>query len=348
RHWADAPLPAHPDATSAAGLPGAHLEVPGEPVRHSWRARTGTTALPWLGDHRVHGAPVLPGAASYALALTAACEVFGTGPEEVEVTDLRFRELLRLADRTDLSTTVTLAAADRAECEIYGRDEDGAWVRQATAVLRRLAVPPRTRAASVRTLALRHPLPVDADALYANLRARGVEHGAAFQGITDVSASRHGNSFWARVRIPEAAREPGHGLRVHPVLVDLCAQLLVAGLLDGDDQRLLLPARMQSVRVLGDPGTAVYCHARLAETTPGATVGHVRLLDADGRPVLAVDGLRIVHRAADRAPEAGRWFLELGWRRTTRPPATRPPGRWLVVGEADGTARAVAAALRAA
>ncbi|MCC4314382.1 type I polyketide synthase [Streptomyces malaysiensis] len=348
RHWADAPLPAHPDATSAAGLPGAHLEVPGEPVRHSWRARTGTAALPWLGDHRVHGAPVLPGAASYALALTTACEVFGTGPEEIEVTDLRFRELLRLADRTDLSTTVTLAAADRAECEIYGRDEDGAWVRQATAVLRRLAVPPRTRAASVRTLALRHPLPVDADALYANLRARGVEHGAAFQGITDVSASRHGNSFWARVRIPEAAREPGHGLRVHPVLVDLCAQLLVAGLLDGDDQRLLLPARMQSVRVLGDPGTAVYCHARLAETTPGATVGHVRLLDADGRPVLAVDGLRIVHRAADRAPEADRWFLELGWRRTTRPPATRPPGRWLVVGEADGTARAVAAALRAA
>ncbi|MBU3867939.1 SDR family NAD(P)-dependent oxidoreductase, partial [Streptomyces sp. 4503] len=323
-----------------------HLELPGDPVRHSWRARTGTAALPWLDDHRVHDAPVLPGAASYALALTAACEVFGAGPEEVEVTDLHFRELLRLADRTDLSTTVTLAAADRAECEIFGRDEDGAWVRQATAVLRRLAAPPRSRPASVRTLALRHPLPVEADALYANLRARGVTHGPAFQGITDVSAARHGNSLWARVRIPEAARAPGHGLRIHPVLVDLCAQLLVAGLLDEDDRRLLLPARMQSVRVLGDPETAVYCHARLAETTPGATVGHVRLLDADGRPVLAVDGLRIVHSAADRTAEVDQWFLEIGWRRATRPAATRPPGRWLIVGEADGTARPVAAALR--
>ncbi|MBA6441802.1 type I polyketide synthase [Streptomyces sp. GMR22] len=348
RHWADTPLPAPTDATSAAGLPGAHLEVPGEPVRHTWRARTGTAALPWLADHRVHGAPVLPGAASYALALTAACEVFGAGPEEVEVTDLRFRELLRLADHTDLSTTVTMAATDRAECEIFGRDEDGAWVRQATAVLRRLAVPPRSRAASVRTLALRHPEPIEAEALYANLRARGVAHGPAFQGISEVSASRHGNSFWARVRIPEAAREPGHGLRVHPVLVDLCAQLLIAGLLDEGDRRLLLPARMRCVRVLGDPETAVYCHARLAETSPGATVGHVRLLDADGRPVLAVDGLRIVHRAAERAAEADQWFLEVGWRRATRPPATRPPGRWLVVGEGDGTARPVAAALRAA
>ncbi|MGP3941154.1 SDR family NAD(P)-dependent oxidoreductase [Streptomyces sp. 6N106] len=350
RHWADAPLAAPsddpPGASPAGALPGAHLEVPGDPVRHSWRARTGTAALPWLDDHRVHDAPVLPGAASYALALTAACEVFGAGPEEVEVTDLHFRELLRLADRTDLSTTVTLAAADRAECEIFGRDEDGAWVRQATAVLRRLAAPQRPRAASVRTLALRHPLPVEADALYANLRARGVAHGPAFQGITEVSASRHGNSLWARVRIPEAAHAPGHGLRIHPVLVDLCAQLIVAGLLDEDDRRLLLPARMQSVRVLGDPGTAVYCHARLAETTPGATVGHVRLLDADGRPVLAVDGLRIVHSAADRTAEADQWFLEVGWRRATRPAATRPPGRWLIVGEADGTARPVAAALR--
>nr|WP_228054240.1 acyltransferase domain-containing protein [Streptomyces antimycoticus] len=350
RHWADAPLPAPPDdppgASPAGALPGAHLEVPGDPVRHSWRARTGTAALPWLDDHRVHDAPVLPGAVSYALALTAACEVFGAEPEEVEVTDLHFRELLRLADRTDLSTTVTLAAADRAECEVFGRDEEGAWVRQATAVLRRLAAPQRPRAASVQTLALRHPLPVGADALYANLRARGVAHGPAFQGLTEVSASRHGNSFWARVRIPEAAHAPGHGLRIHPVLVDLCAQLLVAELLDEDDRRLLLPARMQSVRVLGDPGTAVYCHARLAETAPGATVGHVRLLDADGRPVLAVDGLRIVHSAADRTAEADQWFLEVGWRRATRPAATRPPGRWLIVGEADGTARPVAAALR--
>ncbi|MFD0493760.1 type I polyketide synthase [Streptomyces rhizosphaericus] len=348
RHWADTPLPAASDAASAGTLPGAHLEVPGEPVRHTWRARTGTAALPWLDDHRVHGAPVLPGAASYALALTAACEVFGAGPEEVEVTDLRFRELLRLADHTDLSTTVTMAATDRAECEIFGRDEDGAWVRQATAVLRRLAVPPRSRAASVRTLALRHPAPIEAEALYANLRARGVAHGPAFQGISEVSASRHGNSFWARVRVPEAAREPGHGLRVHPVLVDLCAQLLIAGLLDEGDRRLMLPARMRCVRVLGDPGTAVYCHARLAETTPGATVGHIRLLDAAGRPVLAVDGLRVVHRAAERAAEADQWFLEVGWRRAARPPATRPPGRWLVVGEAAGTARPVAAALRTA
>ncbi|MET8009438.1 type I polyketide synthase [Streptomyces sp. NPDC005271] len=354
RHWADTALPATAeppaDDGTAGELPGAHTEVPGEPLRHAWHARTGPAALPWLDHHRVHGAPVLPGAASYALALTAACEVFDAVPTEVEITDLHFQELLPLADHTDLATTVTLAATDRATCEIHGRGDDGTWVRQATAVLRRLAVPPRSRAASVQTLSLRHPLPVDPDALYANLRARGVEHGVAFQGITEVNASRHGNSFWARVRIPEAARPLGGALRIHPVLVDLCAQLLITGLLQEPYHGLVLPVRMQSVRVLGDPDTAVYCHARLAEATAGTLTGHIRLMDTAGRPVLAIDGLRIAHRTVPESTEVDQWFLELGWQRATRtpPPDTRPPGRWLIVGEADGTARPLADALRTA
>ncbi|MFI0776831.1 SDR family NAD(P)-dependent oxidoreductase [Streptomyces sp. NPDC021212] len=353
-HWATPALPAPAADTSgrsAGELPGSHTEVPGESLRHSWRASTGTATLPWLDDHRVHGTPVLPGAAYYALALTTACQVFDADPTEVEVTDLRFHELLTIAEHTDLSTTVTVAAADRATCEIFGRDDDGTWIRQAGAVLRRLAAPPRPRPASVRTLALRHPVPVDPAALYANLRARGIEHGAAFVGITEVHTSRHGSSFWARVRIPEAARTPGHALRIHPVLVDLCAQLVAAGLLNDADQGLVLPVRMQTARILGDPATAVYCHARLtAESTAGALVGHIRLLDGEGRPILAIDGLRIARRAAQQTTEADQWFLEIGWKRTALPAPDdgRPPGHWLVVGEGDGTARATADALRAA
>ncbi|MGW2325793.1 SDR family NAD(P)-dependent oxidoreductase [Streptomyces sp. NPDC001700] len=350
-HWATPALPADTTARPATELPGSHTEVPGESLRHSWRASTGTATLPWLDDHRVHGTPVLPGAAYYALALTTACQVFDAAPTEVEVTDLRFHELLTIAEHTDLSTTVTVAAADRATCEIFGRGEDGTWIRQAGAVLRRLAAPPKPRPASVRTLALRHPVPIEPAALYGNLRERGIEHGPAFNGITEVHTSRHGNSFWARVRIPDAARSPGHALRIHPVLVDLCAQLLVAGLLKDADQGLVLPVGIQTARVLGDPATAVYCHARLtAESTAGVLVGHIRLLDGEGRPILAIDGLRIARRAVQPTTEVDQWFLEVGWKRATlpAPDGDRAPGHWLVVGEGDGSAHTTADALRAA
>ncbi|MDX3228053.1 type I polyketide synthase [Streptomyces sp. ME19-01-6] len=355
RHWTEPALPAVPGrqpGPAAGPLPGSHTEVPGDPVRHTWHGEAGTAALPWLDDHKVYGTPVLPGAAHYALALTTACEVFDARPTEVEVTDVHFREPLRLAERTDITTTLTLAAADRADCEIFGHGDDGTWVRQSTAVVRRLTGPPRLRAASVENLALRHPVPLEPASLYANMRARGLHHGPAFNGITQMHASRRGDSFWARVEIPEAARTPEHALRVHPALVDLCGQLLISGLLHETDHGLILPVRIRSVRVLGDTATAVYCHARVVEATSDTLIGHIRLLDEAGTPVLAIDGLRLVRHAAPETTEVDHWFLETGWHRAERPApaATGPAGDWLVVGEGgtDASARELADALRAA
>ncbi|MFF1913501.1 SDR family NAD(P)-dependent oxidoreductase [Streptomyces sp. NPDC058239] len=354
RHWADAARPATPGeqsaARSAVALPGSHTEVPGERVRHCWQGNAGTTELPWLADHRVHGTPVLPGAAHYAIALTTACEVFDAAPIDVEITDVSFREMLRLTGHTDLSTTVTLTTPDHATCEIFGRGDDGQWVTYASAVLRRLSLPSRTRTVSVNTLARRHPVTIDSAALYSRLRTRGLEHGPAFAGITELRASRSRESFWARVEVPEPARTPEHSLQVHPVLVDLCLQLLVAGPVEDAGQGLILPVQMQAVRILGDPATAAYCHARIVETTADSAVGHARLLNEAGNPVMALDGVRFARRRPQKADTADKWFLEAGWHPAPRPQATQPspPGNWLVIGEESEDAEALARILREA
>ncbi|MBO0913297.1 type I polyketide synthase [Streptomyces laculatispora] len=357
RHWVDAAQPAAPGQQSAArsaiALPGSHTEVPGEQLRHCWQGDAGTTGLPWLTDHRVHGTPVLPGAAHYAVALTAACEVFDAAPADVEVTDLSFREMLRLTAHTELSTTVTMIAPDHATCEISGRGDDGQWVTYASAVLRRLSLPSRTRTVSVATLVRRHPVTVDPATLYARLHSRGLEHGPAFAGITDLRASRNRGSFWARVEVPQSARAGEHSLRVHPVLVDLCLQLLIAGPVEDAGQGLILPVQVQAARILGDPTTAVYCHARIVETTADSAAGQVRLLDEAGKLVMALDGVKFARRSpheANRADKADKWFLEVGWHSVPRPQATPqiPPGNWLVIGEGQGDAEALAGILREA
>ena len=76
--------------------------MPGDVVRHCWSGDVGIGALPWLVDHAVHGTRVLPGAGFWALAISAACEVFHTGAQEVEAVDFRFRELLPVTERTGL------------------------------------------------------------------------------------------------------------------------------------------------------------------------------------------------------------------------------------------------------
>ncbi|WP_327226529.1 type I polyketide synthase [Streptomyces platensis] len=348
-HWADPPQPPAVAEAPRAQLPGHHTEFPGEPVRHCWRADVGTGALPWLADHRVHGNAVFPGAAHCGLALSVACEAFGAAPHEVEVTEIHFKQLLRLEADTEVSTVVTMTAPDRAECQILARNENGDWEAQADAVLHRLSVRPELRPRSVEDMSRRHPLSVEPADLYAGLRRRGLEHGPAFTGVRRLNAGRHNDSFWAEVAVPREASSPPPGLPVHPVLLDVCAQLAVAPLINEEDQALVLPVGMQALRLIGDPATAVYCHAHVSEITPEAIVANVRLLDDSGAVVLVVNGLRFARRAAARGtPAVDDWLLEIGWRATPRaaPDGGHAPGSWVVVGEADGSAQALAAALR--
>ncbi|WP_063736571.1 type I polyketide synthase [Kitasatospora aureofaciens] len=336
--------------STPAPLPGTHTEVPGDRPRHTWHADTGTDALPWMADHRVHGQPVLPGAAYCALALTAGAEVFPGAAHGVEAVDIRFHELMRLDAHTPVGATVTLTSADRADCEVFGRNEGGTWVRQATAVLRRLDTSPPTPTASVAALTADHPVVLDPQALYASLRARGLEHGPAFSGITELRANDRADGFWARVTVPDPAGTAPHGLRIHPVLLDLCAQLVVAGLLHEPGHGLVLPVGMHAVRILAAPENAHYAHARLTHTTADSIVGDVRLLDRAGNPLVEIEALRFV-RHGERADETvDRWFLETCWQPVPRGGTTEParPGSWLIIGEADGSAHALADALQLA
>ena len=320
-------------------LPGRRTEIPGTPLRLCWHGDTGTSGLPWLGDHQVYGSAVLPGAVACAIVLSCACEAFNARPQEVEIADLRFLELLRLAEHTPVSTTVTLTDADHARCEIFVRGEKDTWVPQATAVLRRRTPQPRPSPSSTDALAAQHPRRLDPRALYETLRSRGLAHGPAFTGMTELWGAVSGESYWARVEVPQAARAPGHApLRIHPVLVDLCAQLVAARLVEEIDGGTLLPVRMRDVRVLGDPATAAYCHAQIIETTDDSITGQVRLLDQAGRPVLAVDGLRFTRRTVPGSQAVDGWFSGIGWHESRRrTPSRKPPtpSTTLIISDTD-------------
>ncbi|AUH41181.1 type I polyketide synthase [Streptomyces sp. CMB-StM0423] len=329
RHFTRPEIPrprseASPAGADADPLPGRRTEIPGTPHRLCWHGDTGISRLPWLADHQVYGSVALPGAVHCAIALSCACDAFNAGPDEVEVADLRFLELLRLTERTPVSTTVTLTDADHAQCEIYARGEKDTWVLQATAVLRRRAPVPRSSLSSVGSLASGHPRRLDPRTLYESLRARGLTHGPAFAGVTGLRGAEDGESYWAQVEVPqEARRSVPTSLRVHPVLIDLCAQLVAARLIEEADSGTLLPVGMRDLRVLGDPATTVYCHSHIAETSDDALTGNVQLLDQAGSPVLSIDGLKFTRRAATNSKAVDSWFSGIRWSESPR----RTPSR---------------------
>ncbi|MFE7834814.1 SDR family NAD(P)-dependent oxidoreductase [Streptomyces sp. NPDC057474] len=347
-----------------SSMPGVHERIPGRPVRHTWRAETGTHAHPWLADHRVNQAVVLPGAAYCALALTAACQAFDEPPRDVEVSDIAFHELLALDGRSEITMTADMSAQGRATCEIYARadgDEDGPggthegqWVLHASAVLSSGRPPEDAASVPVRALVTEHPVAVPDATLYQRLRSRGLHHGPAFAGISELRLSAAGDSVWARVAVPAAAGPAPGSLCVHPVLVDLCAQLAVASLVREEAAGgLVLPVGAKSLRIHGDPGAVVHGHAKITQKQADGITADIRLLTDDGHTVIALNGLRLLHREANEDTAVDRWFYAIDWQPThaEAPPArtakNAAAGDWLVVGERGSRAEALAGALRA-
>ncbi|MFF3396181.1 SDR family NAD(P)-dependent oxidoreductase [Streptomyces sp. NPDC002669] len=345
RHWATGRATLPP----ADALPGHHTETPGDQVRHTWSATAPALHLPWLNDHHVHNTPVLPGAGFCALFHTTAHAALTGAPTDIALTDITFQDLLRLDDNTQMSTTVTPATGGQAACEIHSRNPDGSWQLHATATARREPAPHDTRPASVPALRDRHPVPLDPARLYTTLRACGLEHGPAFTGITTLHTTNRQDSFWADIQLPPTARTPEPALSIHPVLLDLCLQLLVAGIGFESPPAPILPLQIRTLRILGDPAQAAHAHARVTENSRTTLAGDIRVLNAQGQPLLALDGVRFTRREPAQDNTVDQWFMQLGWHPTPSPrPTTTPPGNWLIMDEGDGQGEHLAALLRAA
>ncbi|MGW2181825.1 type I polyketide synthase [Streptomyces sp. NPDC001732] len=345
-HWAAGP-PA-PDPTDT--LPGRHTETPGDQTRHTWSTTAPALHLPWLNDHHVHGTPVLPGAAFCALLHTTAHTALTGAPPDITLTDITFQDLLRLDDDTQMSTTVTpTPTGEQAACEVHSRNPDGSWQLHATATAHRGPAPHPTPPPPAPGLSNRHPVPLDPARLYATLRACGLEHGPAFTGITTLHTTSRRDSFWADIQLPPPARTPEPALSIHPVLLDLCLQLLVAAIDFESTPAPILPLQVRTLRILGDPAQAAHAHAQVTENNGTTLAGDVRLLNAQGRPVLALDGVRFTRSEPAQDNTVDQWFLQHGWHRAPSPrPTTTPPGNWLILDEGDGQGEHLAALLHTA
>ncbi len=208
---------------------------------------------PWLADHAVLGAAVLPGAALVELALHAGAQV---GCETVRELVLEAPLIVREGERMQLQLTVgepddavppTRPVAIHARVE--GDDElvGAAWMRHASGVLASggggAGADALARAAAGGG-SLSEPaseawppagaVAVELDGIYERLSAAGLEYGPIFQGLHGMW--RHGNELFAELELNDDQAQAGrYGL--HPALFDAALHpAAVAALLDADGE----------------------------------------------------------------------------------------------------------------
>uniref|UniRef100_UPI003D74827D SDR family NAD(P)-dependent oxidoreductase n=1 Tax=Micromonospora sp. RP3T TaxID=2135446 RepID=UPI003D74827D len=294
-----------PDATGwrAGDLTGAGLAAPGHPLLGAavrlagadetvLTGRLAVSAQPWLAEHVVAGAVLLPGTALVELVVRAGDEVGAP-----RVRDLTVTAPLVLPATGGVRVQVRVGAADDTggrDAAVYAQpddDPDAEWTRHAEAVL-------EPAAADEPDLAAWPPPGVtetDLTGWYETLVGHGLTYGPTFQGLRRAWTGR--DEVYAEVALPDTTVA---GFAVHPALLD--AALHPIGLLPGGTGTTgpRVPFAFEGVQVHA-------AGARLLRVRLSRAGARVRLVAVDetGAPVVSVDTLVLRELAGAPAPGAG-------------------------------------------
>ncbi|MEU8089152.1 type I polyketide synthase, partial [Micromonospora sp. NPDC049101] len=331
RYWLD-PTGSSSGASAMGLRPAGHplLGATAELAEADGLLLTGRLSLhaqPWLADHRVLAAAVLPGTAFLELALQAASRA---GCDRVE--DLSIEAPLVLPADEAVVVQVAVAAADsagRRALTVYARAEDAAdgteWTRHASGVLAPGGapvpeVPPAWPPAGATA--------VDVDDLYDRLAGIGFDYGPVFQGLR--ALWRRGDEVFAEARLPED--EESSSYAVHPALLDAVLHAVAFGA-PGAAERATVPFAWSEARVHASGASVLRAHL-----VPAGTDAHsLQVFDDEGRAVVSIGTLALRPLEEGRIPPPvpdGESLQRVEW---SEIPVASPPGEagWPVL-DVDG------------
>ncbi|WP_143261731.1 type I polyketide synthase [Allokutzneria sp. NRRL B-24872] len=276
RFWLDGGAPAVTDA-AALGLVapehpllGAATELP-DSGGFLFTSRISLGSHPWLADHAVRGAVLLPGTAFLELAVRAGDQL---GCDLIE--ELVLETPLEIPADGSVRLQVAVGAPEesgRRRITVHSLTDslsDDEWTSHATGVL---------SAAANDGVALAEWPPsapeIDLADAYDVLRDNGFEYGAVFRGLR--RAWRRDDEVFAELELPEGVEHEGFGL--HPALLDAGLHALV---LDATE----LPFSWHDVVLHGSGATAARVHLRRSDSGVSVVVA-----DVAGNPVLTARSL---------------------------------------------------------
>ncbi|WP_109526998.1 type I polyketide synthase [Nocardia aurea] len=280
------------------GTPGGYAML-GDPDfegRPGWQLQIGTEKLPWLVDHVVGGARILPGAAYLDAALSAASSRMVD--KRVALEQVRF------------VAPLIMSAPDVPLLEFTIEESSGRFLirsRSATGTVWTVNAIGRLLTGSYE--GAKGTVPEDdsavdfaPDLFYAALAARGLQYGPTFRRVTSVRAGTD-----AVVATVDATIAADSGHLAHPAVVDAAMQtvaLLFAA--DSLGEGAMVPVGVNAVRMFAPLPEQVTVVAR---RDPAARLcADVDLLDEDRNVCLRLIGVRVgaltpgmspLHRMAD-------------------------------------------------
>ncbi|GAB1818689.1 hypothetical protein HerbRD11066_18530 [Herbidospora sp. RD11066] len=226
--------------------------------------RLSLAAQPWLADHQTAGHIVVPETALIEMAIRAGDE---TGHSRLSELQVHVPPVIPDPGALQIQVVVSHKDDDRREVAIHSRPENGAWTRNATAVLTAVTAQPENATAEWPPPGAQ-PQPET----YRNIR----------------SVWRHGPELYAEISLDDGLDVTGFAL--HPALLDAVLPLIGPS---------MLAATWTDVVVHATGATEA--RVRLAPV-PGVDAMSVTLSDGTGRPVATVGSVSLRPLTPDELP----------------------------------------------
>ena len=279
RHWASGPgLP-----RLAAGHPllGVRRDSPGGEVSFEREFRGEDPA--WLGDHRVFGEVVAPGAL-FAAQVGEALRQMDAGAAVV-IEDAAIDRPLVLSGDEGRIVQVVLGA--ERGWKVVSRGPEGRWETHAEG---RWEVAGADAAEPVDIKALKADLaPANVAERHLGAAAAGVDYGPAFRGLTRLWSGT--GEAVGEVLLPAGVDR--HGALAHPALLDACFQVLagVSGL--AAEEGTWLPIGWDRLLLRAELPEAVVCRALAPRERGGMLKADLRLYSATGEELCIFEGFTL-------------------------------------------------------
>lgn len=327
--------------------------------------------LPFLTDHQIYGAVVVPATAFMEMGLAAATEAFGPGTHRLE--EITIQEPLILPD--DETRTLQLIAtpknASQASFQILSLVEDEEWKLHVTGKIHIKPADsgPMLEEVPLATIQERCQLEADAIAFYSHLQEIGLDYRPRFQGNTQIW-HRDGEML-AQVQLPDSITSEADDYQFHPALLDSCLQSVLLHytlpFLGRDSSEaaaeetigdIYIPLAFERFGVYRHSPRRVWSHILIRpEDKPNREryTADMRFLDETGQVVAEIQGLhlkRAPRQALQHAiqPNFNKWLYEIDWQTQARTDSTRSPestGDWLIFADENGIGTTLAERLQA-
>ena len=306
-------------------LLGGGMDVTGTVPARVWQTRVDMDTRPYPGDHPVRGTEIVPAAVLLNTFLTAAGTDLADVRLRTPVAPGRDRDLQVVLQDGALSLSTRLVeSSEAAGSESVDADDEGGWLTHCTA-----------KSAAEESGALTSIPPKCPESLPPNhvvytLAGLGV---AAMGFGWDILDLRGGDGeLLARV----AAEADGSVPMSWAGLLD-AATSAASTVFDGPP-RLRMPARIDRVRVRGEPPAVGLIHVR---RRAGATTTDVTISDASGAVLAVLDGMAFEELENPAGTDTARMLHHMAWHPTPFVEDERPDEVALIGGDAETLAVAV-------